>query len=75
MGHFLGLYHTFEGGCTNNDCAIDGDGICDTPPDNSTAWISCGNTQNSCTTDANSGFATDQNDLLADYMDMVTGIV
>ncbi len=69
MGHYLGLYHTFEGGCTNNDCTIDGDQVCDTPPDNSTAYISCGSSMNSCTTDALSGFATDQPDLTQDYMD------
>ncbi|HMH24420.1 MAG TPA: M43 family zinc metalloprotease [Puia sp.] len=69
MGHYLGLYHTFEGGCTNNDCSLDGDQVCDTPPDQSTAGISCGSSMNSCTTDALSGFATDQPDLTQDYMD------
>ena len=69
MGHYLGLYHTFEGGCTNNDCTNDGDKVCDTPPDQSTAGISCTSTVNSCTTDMLSGFATDQNDLTQDYMD------
>ena len=34
MGHYLGLYHTFEGlNCANNDCATQGDMVCDTPPD------------------------------------------
>ena len=37
MGHYLGLYHTFEKGCKNDDCTRDGDQICDTPPDQSTA--------------------------------------
>ena len=69
MGHYLGLYHTFQGGCTNNDCLADGDRVCDTPPDQSTAAVPCGGTANSCTTDTNSGFATDQNDLFEDYMD------
>lgn len=69
MGHVLGLYHTFEGGCTNNDCSLDGDRVCDTPPDNSTASIPCNQTMNSCTTDTLSGFTTDQNDLTKDYMD------
>jgi hypothetical protein len=51
-GHYLGLYHTFEGGCVNNDCLNDGDRVCDTPPDASTAPVICGNPTNSCTTDA-----------------------
>jgi len=69
MGHYLGLYHTFQGGCTNNDCLADGDRVCDTPPDQSTAAVPCGMTANSCLTDTDSGFATDQNDLIEDYMD------
>ncbi|MEZ4955015.1 MAG: SdrD B-like domain-containing protein [Saprospiraceae bacterium] len=69
MGHYLGLYHTFQGGCTNNDCLADGDRVCDTPPDQSTAPVPCGGTVNSCSTDINSGFSTDQNDLYEDYMD------
>ncbi|MFM2363000.1 MAG: hypothetical protein RLZZ316_1902 [Bacteroidota bacterium] len=69
MGHYLGLYHTFEGACTNNDCTKDGDLVCDTPPDQSTAGVGCSVNVNSCTTDALSGFATDQNDLKEDYMD------
>ncbi|HYF30625.1 MAG TPA: M43 family zinc metalloprotease [Chitinophagaceae bacterium] len=69
MGHYLGLYHTFQGGCSNNDCLTDGDRICDTPPDQSTVGVSCNTSVNSCTTDAQSGFSTDQNDLHKDYMD------
>ena len=69
MGHYLGLYHTFQGGCTNTDCSLDGDQVCDTPPDASTAAIGCNQTMNSCSTDMLSGFATDQNDLIQDYMD------
>ena len=41
MGHYLGLYHTFQGGCKNDDCLMDGDQVCDTPPDRSTARIRC----------------------------------
>ena len=33
LGHYCGLYHTFEGGgCSEDDCATDGDLVCDTPP-------------------------------------------
>lgn len=33
MGHYLNLYHTFEGGCSNFFCDTEGDQVCDTPPD------------------------------------------
>jgi gliding motility-associated-like protein len=69
MGHYLGLYHTFQGGCSNNDCLANGDRVCDTPPDNSTAAVPCGGSANSCDTDTDSGFATDQDDMFWDYMD------
>lgn|GEM_PF-1549810 len=69
MGHYLGLYHTFEGGCSNTDCSTQGDKVCDTPPDNSTAWVSCNSSINSCNSDILSGFSSDQNDLVQDYMD------
>ncbi len=69
MGHYLGLYHTFQGGCSNTNCLTDGDRVCDTPPDQTTASIPCNGTINSCSSDVNSGFSTDQNDLARDYMD------
>lgn len=69
VGHYLGLYHTFEGGCQNDDCLLDGDRVCDTPPDQSTAAVPCNASPNSCSTDTNSGFATDQPDMFKNYMD------
>ncbi len=33
MGHYLGLYHPFEGqSCNETDCMNQGDRVCDTPP-------------------------------------------
>jgi len=71
MGHYLGLYHTFQGGCKNDDCYQDGDRICDTPPDESVFEGSCMSGFNSCTTDTQSGFTTDQMDMNWNYMDYV----
>ncbi len=69
MGHYLGLYHTFEGGCKNDDCLLDGDRVCDTPPDQAVFDGTCGTNFNSCTTDTQSGFTTDQIDMNWNYMD------
>lgn len=74
FGHYLGLYHTFQGGCPNGDCLTSGDRICDTPPDSRTSFSDCGSPDNSCFTDAddtsnNNPFTTDQDDLYENYMD------
>lgn len=74
MGHYLGLYHTFQEGCSNNNCLINGDKVCDTPPDQSTSRVPCPSPTNSCSTDVNSSdsnnpFTTDQNDMINNYMD------
>jgi gliding motility-associated-like protein len=74
MGHYLGLYHTFEGGCGNNDCKINGDRVCDTPPDNSYLPSSCSDPANTCHTDTLSNyslgyFRTDVPDQVANFMD------
>jgi gliding motility-associated-like protein len=76
MGHYLSLYHTFEGrNCANNDCTTDGDHVCDTPPDNNLNDApSCTSPGNSCTTDTSSNFSdgnfpVDVPDLIADFMD------
>jgi gliding motility-associated-like protein len=69
MGHYLGLYHTFEGGCQNDDCLADGDQVCDTPPDQSTLWVPCTEVVNTCNTDANSGLTSDLPDMITNFMD------
>ncbi len=50
-GHYLGLYHTFENGCPNDDCLTSGDQVCDTPPDAHLFNTICNDNTNSCTTD------------------------
>lgn len=79
MGHYLGLYHTFEGGCSNYDCTTNGDRVCDTPPDNSVRpSVSCSIPENSCSTDtlssySNGFFTTDVPDQIANFMDYGNG--
>ncbi|MEO5996849.1 MAG: M43 family zinc metalloprotease [Chitinophagaceae bacterium] len=75
MGHYLGLYHTFEGlRCTNNNCETDGDRVCDTPPDASTgSSSSCSNPTNSCSTDTLSNYSNGS--FLSDVPDQITNIM
>ena len=42
VGHYLGLYHTFQGGCSSaSGCSSNGDLICDTNPESSPNYSSC----------------------------------
>lgn len=61
IGHWFGLYHTFNGGC-GTDLCLDGDYVCDTPPA-ATANFGCSAT-NSCSNDS-----PDVADLISNYMD------
>lgn len=72
VGHYLGLYHTFENSspCRNFNCMLDGDQVCDTPPDTQ-IFGDC--PFNSCNTDLDdttgfNPFTTDVDDL-PNYMD------
>jgi len=42
VGHYLGLYHTFQGGCASaSGCANNGDLICDTDPESTAHFSPC----------------------------------
>jgi len=47
VGHYLGLYHTFTGGCAGGNCYTRGDRICDTN-DESSPTFGCPNSRTSC---------------------------
>ncbi|MCE3259317.1 MAG: domain containing protein [Bacteroidetes bacterium] len=49
VGHWLGLYHTFNSGCGVDTCA-DGDYVCDTPPAAAPNY-GCPTAANTCTND------------------------
>lgn len=49
VGHFMGLYHTFQGGCGTTSCYTTGDRICDTQPEQ-TARFGCPVGATSCAT-------------------------
>lgn len=69
IGHWLDLYHTFNGGCSGtsqSNCSTSGDRICDTPPTSSFNYGCPSNSQNTCTETP-----TDQNDMHMNFMDYV----
>lgn len=47
VGHYLGLFHTFQGGCGTASCYTTGDRICDTNAEQ-TARFGCPTTATSC---------------------------
>lgn len=78
IGHWLNLYHTFQGGCAGlnaNNCATSGDNVCDTPP-TSGSNFGCPVTQNTCTetTPFPPPYTSDQNDMTMNYMDYVDDV-
>jgi hypothetical protein len=64
VGHWVGLYHTFQGGCHSDaTCSTAGDLVCDTPAEG-TATSGCPSSKNTC-----SGTG---NDPINNYMDYST---
>ncbi len=63
IGHWFGLYHTFNNGCGTDVC-LDGDYVCDTPPVSAPNY-GCPSSVNSCSND--SPDIPDQVDNYLDY--------
>jgi hypothetical protein len=71
VGHWLGLYHTFQGGCagtSSTNCNSGGDQVCDTPPTSAARYgcPSVSTIHNTCTETP-----TDYRDMTMNYMDYV----
>ena len=65
VGHWVGLYHTFQGGCGTSSCSTTGDMVCDTPAE-ATATSGCPSGKNTCSAAGN--------DPIHNYMDYSTDI-
>jgi hypothetical protein len=77
FGYYLGLYDTYRtlsDNCTNDNCLLEGDRVCDTPPDATPGGAICSQTINTCSSDGLSGgpnpFAgVDVEDMYENFMD------
>ncbi len=65
-GHWLGLFHPFQGGC-GGSCNSSGDYVCDTPPVEDASY-GCPTTNNTCINDF-----PDQVDMVENFMDYANG--
>ncbi|MEX0967323.1 MAG: M43 family zinc metalloprotease [Bacteroidia bacterium] len=63
VGHYMNLYHPFQGGCGGSNCNLSGDRVCDTPP-TAQQNFGCDKSTNSCSNDS-----PDQPDMLENFMD------
>ena len=61
VGHYLGLYHTFQGGCGSSACYNSGDLVCDTAAEQSSTF--------GCPTGSSSCGSLDPIDNYMDYSD------
>ena len=67
VGHWLGLYHTFQDSCagmTSQTCNLQGDFICDTPPESGATFGQPNLLQNTC-----HETPVDEKDMWMNYMD------
>ena len=63
IGHMLGLFHTFQGGChADAQCASAGDRVCDTPAESSPNGTTCDLNRDTCPT-------SEGNDPVENFMD------
>jgi pregnancy-associated plasma protein-A/type IX secretion system substrate protein len=74
VGHWVGLYHTFQGGCagtTANNCNTQGDLVCDTPPEASSTFGCPSLNPNTCTevSPFPPPYTMDMPDMIQNYMD------
>ncbi len=72
IGHYLNLFHTFQGGCAgtaNSNCGSGGDRVCDTPPTGQANYSSA-RRQNTCLEQPNlTATGGDRPDQVRNYMD------
>jgi hypothetical protein len=85
ISHYLNLFDTYQESvgsqpCQNNNCLVDGDKVCDTPPDAGPYGGACSSGEhiNSCSSDADdpsasNPFRSDVEDLYENFLDGTEG--